>query len=530
MNSTDTYLCRSMPRGDDRAYLDDVESRDSYTDSGVPMNHRAALRLNPVWSAVQAVSGDISKIPLSTYQRRPDISDRARELAKDHPAQTIVRWRANPFMSAFRFWRRMMTHLLLWNRAYAAIERDEQYRPIGLYPLLPDRTVGHWLNGQRVYLTEVDGRLEVLDDGLVLDLEGMQLSDEPFEELDLVRNARDSFALALAAEKFNSKFFKNGANCGGVLTVPPEFSDTAANNLLEGVIKKHSRIDNSFKTLILRDGAKWTSTQVNPEQSQLLASRQEAVRDVARWYGLPPHKLGDSAKASYSSLEQENRSYLDSTLQPWLLSISSQCWMKLLSKAEQDSGLVYFEHDPSKFLAVDTATQYTIAEIGLRAGILCPDEVRASLNMNPRPDGMGGQYYYSNNMQEPTTTPEPDQDEPTEPVATEEPSPTADTQNELLEATRALYLRSEQRLQDRVRTTLARSARKRPDELVDVEEIRSQYVADLAEYAGPLAMLTSDAAGAMAQRSADRLLAGVTDATKTHEAAEIVFQNMTQGG
>ena len=401
---------------------------DYKADTGESVSPKRALGLAAVWQAVSLISGDVAKLPLNVYRRRPDLGERGREIDLAHPAQQLVRWKASGKMSAFKFWRRMMTHSLLWGNAYALIMKDPNGQPLELLPLLPDRTQPQIRDdGSTYYVSEIGGSLVSFFDSEILHLEHISIKGDA--DCELIHQARNSFALGLAQNKFASRFFQHGARIGGILEVPPGMTKTAADNLEIGYRKTYEAVDNAFKTVILRDGAKFHSGQFAPDQAQMTQSRAEQVKDVARWFNLPPHKLGDDSRTSYSSLEQENRSYLDSCLAVWLQTIASECWMKLLTTDQQAAGQHYIEHNVDALIQADTMTKYTVGRMGIEMGVLSPDEFRAMQNMNPRPDGLGGVYLRPLNMT----------------VAGEETAPgdgepPADPEPEALDATRAVLL------------------------------------------------------------------------------------------
>lgn len=381
-----------------RVSLGDVEAWNelfgtSDTDSGVPMSHAKALRYSPVWQAVSLLSGDVAKLPLEVFMRT---GPEAREAAKSHPAYRLVRRKSNREMAAFRFWRRLMVHALLWGNAYAFIDRNGLGEPLELLPLLPDRTTPHRRDGKLWYITEVAGRLKPIPAYDVLHIEG--LAHEGLAGCDLVDQARNDFSLGLAAIKFQSLFFKHGVRTGGILELPVAMNKPARDKLEEGFKKHHEGSDNWFKTIVLRDGAKFHQTSIPPGEAQMIETRREQRRDVASWFNLPPHKLGDDSKVSHNSLESENQSYLDGTLSHWLNSIEGECWMKLLTPAQQLSDSHYFEHNVNALVRADVATRYRNYNLGINAGILSPDECRARENLPPRPDGKGGEYRQPLNM------------------------------------------------------------------------------------------------------------------------------------
>ena len=127
--------------------------------------------------------------------------------------------------------------------------------------------------------------------------------------------------------------------------MPLGMSKQASDTLEQGFRKTYEGVDNSFKTVLLRDGAKFHQAQFTPEQAQMVPVRKELVKEIARFFNLPPHKLGDDSKSSYNSLEQENRSYLDSSLSIWLNTIASEVWLKLLTTDEQKEQTHFAEHN-----------------------------------------------------------------------------------------------------------------------------------------------------------------------------------------
>ena len=365
---------------------------------GIAVSPERALAIAPVFQAINLISGDVAKLPLNIYKRTPEQGDKGRVIDENHPGQRLLKYRPNSEMSAFKFWRRMMTHALLWSNAYALIERDETGNPISLLPLLPDRTSPHRTKaGVLFYVSEIGGELKGFAASNILHLE--QISVNGLSDCQLIYKARESFALSIAAENFASKYFSNGGRIGGILEMPAGMQKQGADNLESGFRKTYEGLDTSFKTVILRDGAKFHQAQFTPEQTQMVAARTQQVKEVARWFNIPPHKLGDDSNASYNSLEQENRSYLNHCLSAWLKTIESECYLKILAPMEQESNSHFIEFNVGALIAADIATQYQIYRTGIEAGILSPDEVRAMQNLNPRPDKMGSKYLRPLNME-----------------------------------------------------------------------------------------------------------------------------------
>lgn len=391
------------------------------TQSGISINPASSLTIAPVFQAINLISGDVAKLPLNVYQRRQDLGVKGRIVDDNHPAQKLIKYRPNAEMSAFKFWRRIMTHALLWSNAYCIIRRDKAGNPVELLPLLPDRTTPQRTrDGQLFYVSEIDGELKGFAASNILHIEQISITGEA--DCQLLYKAREAFALSLAAEQFASKYFVNGGRIGGILEMPPGMTKQGADNLESGFRKTYESIDNSFRSVILRDGAKFHQAQFTPEQTQMTAARDQQVKEVARWFNIPPHKLGDDSKASYNSLEQENRAYLQGCLSHWLKTVESECYLKLLQPMEQESNSHFVEFNTAALVQADISTQYSIYRTGIEAGILSPDEVRAMQNLNPRPDGLGSKYLRPLNMEYADQETEDVVEEPAEPVESEEPA------------------------------------------------------------------------------------------------------------
>lgn len=355
--------------------------------SGLKVTHDGALDIAAVWQVVSMISGDIAKLPLDVYRYQPDES---RQADLTHPARKIVRRMANEEKSAFQFWRTLMVHALLWNNGYAYIERNGRGDPIGLYNMLPDRTTPERHGGKLYYVTETtreDGSpwLRPVPAADVFHLHGLALDN--VRGFDLVEAARDSFGLTLAAQGFAAKFFKHGVRSGGILELPLGMPSPAANKVVEGFSKHHEGQENWFKTVILRDGAKFHQTTMSPNEGQMNETREQQVREVCRWFNVSPSRLGLSDSVSYNSKAEDNQSYLDSTLSPWLEAITSQAYAKLLSQTQRDAESHFFEHNTKALLRMDAQKRFVVYAMAIQRGILSPNECRRAENMPPREGG-----------------------------------------------------------------------------------------------------------------------------------------------
>lgn len=346
--------------------------------SGISVNEESALTSSPVWSAVTMISDDIASLPLHLYKK----TGKAKERYEDHPLYTLLHDAPNPEMDSMVMRRTMQAHALIWQNAYAEIERDAVGRPIALWPLVPESVFPYRDRNfvLRYRVTNPSGSETTINAEDMIHLVGH--SHDGSVGSSMVRRARESIGMALAAEKFGASFFGNGATFGGTISYPgpkpPELSDK---NYKESLEARHTGVQRAYKLLALYNGAKYERGGVPPNEGQFNETRIFQIREVARWFKIPPHKLGDLADATYSNVEQMDAAYMSSCIRPWLILWQQQLSRKLISRLERKQQFI--EHDTHGFLSVDATARAALYASEFNVGGLTPNEERGYENRNP---------------------------------------------------------------------------------------------------------------------------------------------------
>lgn len=391
-----TLLERIIPFGNSienpRISLNDPRAWDelfgqNLSDTGVRVTPKMALGYPPLWRGINLIANSVMKLPFRVYEAK---GENQVEKAKQHPAYKLLRRKANPFVSAQTFKRMMTYHAIFRGNAYAAIKRNGRGEPVELLPLSPTDTHPVQENGALWYASKVQGMKRKFRAEDVLHIKG--LSFDGIVGHDVITVFADALGLGIAARKYGAKFFANGASTGGVLMIPRGMSEAAEKRLRKEWKDYQEGLDNSFRTAVLEDGAKWIATTFNPEQSQLVALRQFEVREVANILNLPPHKLGDNSRLAYNSLEQENKATLEDAYDPWLLTWEEECDIKLLTEEQQERDTHYCQFDRTALEKPDASTQADIDSKHVNGGIKTLNEARAALNLPPAPAEIGDQY------------------------------------------------------------------------------------------------------------------------------------------
>lgn len=346
------------------------------TDAKIPISPIKSLMYAPVYQSVSMISGDVARLPVMVYRVKWQGDLQYFDAQPDHAVTYRCSVAPNAEETAVDFWSRVMVHALIWNAAYIYIAPDGD-----LLPLLPDRTTrARTRGGELYYVSEVDGHAVPFLADSVMEIKGLRI--ENAQECELVSLARNSWALGLAQEKFQSKFFANGGRIGGILELPIGMPKPSRDEVEEGFRRSYEGSDNPFKTVILRDSAKFHAAQQSPEQAQLVDASEAQVRNVARWFNMPPAKLGLKDATAYNAQEQANQAYLDQCLTIWLTRIAAQIHRKLLSPREQTMYVV--KHVTDELLKMDPSKLITMLTQAVgQKPIMKRNEARAQLRMLP---------------------------------------------------------------------------------------------------------------------------------------------------
>lgn len=373
------------------------------TVSGENVSNDGALRIATVYACINNISQDIAKLPFNVYQRQGDSNIKRGE----HPLYNILHWRSNDKMSAVTFRQILTAHVLGWGNGYAEIERDVYNKVAGLLPLRPDRVTPQVDTSGNVYYEVLldNGEKKVLLPHEVFHIPG--LGFDGLVGYNVIRYARECMGAARAAEKYGASFFGNGALPGGVLEHPGRLTEEAQKRLVDSWNVTHQGADKAHRIRVAEEGMKFNSISIPPEESQFLETREFTVPEICRWFRMPPHKVQDLRRATFSNIEQQSLEYVTDALQIWMVRWEQEAWRKLLTEAERAQGY-FVEHVAEGLLRGDIKTRYEAYAQGRQWGWLSVNEIRRLENMNPVEEG--DQYLVPMNM----TTPEKLEQEPVE--------------------------------------------------------------------------------------------------------------------
>lgn len=353
--------------------------------SGVSVNEENMISLSSVFNAITLLSETVAQQPLSPYLEYQENELTKRRKYREHPTYSLVAFEAMPgFMTAYTWRKLMMNYACRWQNAYSVIERNGNYRPIGLIPVHPERVVPKITQSNKL-VYEVDGT-DVIKAINMIHIVGF--SDDGIAGRRLSSIASNSLGHALATERFGGQFFGKGINQSGFIKTPKLLNDKeAVERIKSSFAKKYGGLNNSFGVGLLEDGAEYEPLETDPEKAQLHDTRKLNVEEVARWMNVPVPLLKQIDKLTYNNAEQVDIQFTKYTIAPWNVNIEQELRRKLLTEKEKRKGDIYFKHNMNGLLRGDTESRAKLYDTLSKTGAASPNFILEREDENPYEGG-----------------------------------------------------------------------------------------------------------------------------------------------
>lgn len=344
------------------------------TRAGVAVGPKRALAIPAWYSGCRYLAESVAFLPVHTFRGRSD----ARTRRADPP------WLVQPDVETP--WETLVEHwvmaLLHRGNGYAWKIRNAAGQVTGLRPLHPDRVrVGTTPDGTKVF--EIDREIPATRRE-VFHVPG--LSYDGVLGIDVISQHAETLGRVAAADEYASRSFGSGSHLQAYLSVPQKLSDKEAAQLKAQWERFHRGMQNAHEFGVLGNGAEYRTISLTPEQQQLLETRKWGVIEVAQLLRVPPHKLYNLDRATFSNIEHQSIESVMDGIRPWVERIETHLAF--------DRDLLpltnHVEFQLEGLLRGDTKTRYESYKLGIDAGWLSP-AAAARLENQPAPDELD--YY-----------------------------------------------------------------------------------------------------------------------------------------
>jgi HK97 family phage portal protein len=172
----------------------------------------------------------------------------------------------------------------------------------------------------------------------------------------------------------STSFFANGSAPGGVISVPFEIEQDAADRLMEKWNTKYTGA-NVGKVAMLTAGMKYDATTVNATDAQLIEQLNWTVDTVCSCFHVPAQLITATHPVPWANSEPLVQMYYSQCLQSHIvaLELALDDGLGLTSVGGHTYGT---EFDIDDLLWMDTATRTKAATDAVTGGVLAPNEAR----------------------------------------------------------------------------------------------------------------------------------------------------------
>jgi HK97 family phage portal protein len=409
------------------------------TDSGVRVSEMTAFQVSTFLACVDLISGCIASLPMHVYEQTRNTNGRAsHSIAEDHDAYDLINLEPNDEMSSAVFTKAFVVHMLAWSNGYAEIQRDSGNSPVAFWPRNPYKTKPHRVThtvtlapvawrpfpvilpaGTLCYKTSdyvddqdrseagaTSGTERLIPKEDMLHVPGLSFDGRVGQ--GVVYMARNMLGLALATEKFGSKYFANFAKPGGILELPmmqkKEDRDQTRQSWMEA-----QGGENSHRVAVVPPGTKFTPISNKPIDSQTVESQMLIRANIASLFHVPGHMVGVDSKGKSSS-EQEAQEFQQYCLSSLITPIKQEFKRKLFPHAgvgRTPRNRFYMDFDMSNMIRPDAASREKFNSSGRMWGYLNANDVRANEGLNPINEPWAEEYWMPVNETLATTPVDP---------------------------------------------------------------------------------------------------------------------------
>lgn len=347
--------------------------------AGVSVNTTRAMQYAAYASCVRVIAESVGMLPLFLYKQNGE----QRVKARDHKLYRILNVKPNDYMTARQFWTMAGAHLAARGNFYALKNivngQVAELLPLPLGSVTP-KLREDWT---KVYQVTLNGKPAVLSDREVMHIHVFSL--DGISGLDPISYMRETLGEGIASDQQAGKQFANGAKLSGVLSTDGVLSDEAYKRIRESWDATYSGAVNAYKVAILEGGLKFSPITMTNEQAQFLELRKYKRSEIAGLFRVPPHKIGDLDRATFSNIEHQAQEFVTDCLMPYLTGIEAAVQVSLLPEREQDDHFVKF--NVNALLRGDMAARAKFYHSLIQDGAISPNEIRELEDWNPREGG-----------------------------------------------------------------------------------------------------------------------------------------------
>lgn len=336
-----------------------------------PASPRLAEKVAAVYSCEKLISESIAKIPLEVKR----YNSIGRYYVRDvkNPLFDVLATRPNPRMTAYDLLRATVMQMLNYGNAYLFPERNSMEDVVALYLL---ENVSY---DQRSNLYTVNDSTNGISGIYTADeiIHLRNLGSNGYVGESTIKQAARVIGISSAADDELNKLFATGSRFRGILTGKPTVMGVggAQQKQLEDVRDRVKGELAMGETIVYLPGEmQFSPFSMTPADVQLLDNKKFTVKEIGRFFRVPPSMLYEDGGSTYSNAEMDSVLFLNGALSPLLRQIELELFSKLIRPEERGYYRIQFDRDA--LYTTDLTTKANYMKATIEAGVRTVNEWR----------------------------------------------------------------------------------------------------------------------------------------------------------
>ena len=343
-----------------------------------------AMKISAVYRAVNLISSGLASLRLE-YKRK----DRVKNYFKvyDTASGRVMNWllgvEPNERMNSFTMFRNLVTGILLRGNAYIYPDRDELGNVRALYLLSPDSVVYDVYSNLYHVADAVNGIYRTLTCHEILHFKNVS-RDGGYTGVSTIRYAAQTLGIAATADEETLKRFATGGRFKAILknsTSVRGFGEYQDEQLKGHGTDLQDAINRGDDILVVKGDAEVSPLSMTSADMQFLESRKFTIREIARFFNVPPSKLMDDSNSNYKSVEVSNIAFYAEALQPIVEEIEREFQAKMLNV--HTYGDYKFKFNLKSLYALDLESKAKWDSSRLQNGQVSVNDLRRENDIEP---------------------------------------------------------------------------------------------------------------------------------------------------
>lgn len=345
----------------------------------LPQYGAAPLNIAAVYRCVEILSNSVANLPLQYLKERNGVF----RTDTDARLHYLLAVQPNENMNAFDFWAQVVRYMLLHGNAYIIPQYDAGSMDFSRLILCTPGSVAHdTINDSYTVTDATNGLIGTFAEDEVIHIKNYTRDGK--NGLSTLAFARTTLDIAITGDQETLNRFANGGNVRGFVGNDKSvrgFGEYQDNELQKTADDLDARFRNGERIVSLPGQVQFSPISLSSTDMQFLETRKFTVREICRFFNVPPQLVYDATAENYKTAELTNVAFLSNSLNPILRRIENELQRKIVAPSLCCKRQFLFDRAGLYACDLDSKVKYIAQTIA--AGVYTVNEWRKEENQAP---------------------------------------------------------------------------------------------------------------------------------------------------